>query len=528
MNQFLVEKLMSKSLKIFLVTGGIILFLLYLINSSLVWLVIPFIIIAWIWYYDLHQTHHSLWRNFPVLGRFRWVLEELRPPIRQYFVESDIDGVPFDRQTRGLVYRRSKKILSTIPFGTRQDLYKVGYEWIGHSLKAKKAIELEQNPRVIIGGDLCSKPYKSSLLNISAMSFGALSANAVLALGHGAKIGGFAINTGEGGISNYHLETSADMIWQIGTAYFGCRDSVGNFDSLKFKDKATLENVKMIEIKLSQGAKPGHGGILPAEKNTPEIAEVRGVQAYTQVDSPPIHSAFSSMSELMEFIQKLRLLSGGKPVGFKLSIGKKEEFIEICRAMIDTRIRPDFITVDGSEGGTGAAPLEYTNSIGMPLREALVFVVDTLNGFDLKKDIKIIASGKITNGMDIAKVLAIGADLCASARGMMFSLGCIQALQCHKNSCPTGIATQNKNLMNGLDITQKKQRVANFHHGTIESFVDILASTGMQSPQELNRTHIFCRISQTQYKRYDELFVPLEKGVLLEESYPVEYQHYMK
>lgn len=506
---------MSKYFKKFIIFGLITLISLGLIKSAFLWLIVPFVVIVFIWMYDTRQTRHSLWHNFPVIGRFRWMLEELRPPIRQYFIESDIDGVPFNRQTRGLVYRRSKNMINTIPFGTKEDVYKTGYEWIGHSLKAKKAIELEQDPRVLIGGETCTQPYSSSILNTSAMSFGALSANAILALGNGAKIGGFAFNTGEGGISIYHLQTGADLIWQIGTAYFGCRDKEGKFDKEEFRKKAQLENVKMIEIKLSQGAKPGHGGILPAEKNTPEIAEVRGVKPHTQVDSPPIHSAFSSMIEMMEFIQSLREASGGKPIGFKLSIGKKEEFVEICQAMIESGIKPDFITVDGSEGGTGAAPIEYTNSIGMPLREALVFVIDTLNGFDLKEQIRVVASGKIINGMDMTKVFAIGADLCASARGMMFSLGCIQALQCHKNSCPTGIATQDKNLMNGLNVSDKKQRVANFHQRTVESFVEILASTGMASSRELTRGDIYYRVSQTEYKSYKELFPPVKKGSLL-------------
>ena len=510
---------MSQSLKKFLIVGGVVILFLGLIEGAFFWFFLPFLVLAYIWYYDLQQTKHSLWRNYPVIGRFRWVLEELRPPIRQYFIESDIDGVPFTRQARGLVYRRSKNMMSTIPFGTKEDVYRAGYEWIGHSLKAKKPQELHQDPRVLIGEATCKQPYASSLFNISAMSFGALSANAVLALGGGAKIGGFALNTGEGGISHYHLESGADLIWQIGTAYFGCRDKEGSFDIGIFKQKAILDNVKMIEIKLSQGAKPGHGGILPADKNTEEISKVRGVKPFTQVDSPPIHSAFASPKEMMEFIKLLRESSDGKPVGFKLSVGRQEEFIELCKAMVETNITPDFITVDGGEGGTGAAPLEYTNSIGMPLREALVFVVDVLNGFDLKKNIKVIASGKMTNGMDIAKALAVGADLCASARGMMFSLGCIQALQCHKNSCPTGIATQDKRLMKGLVVSDKKQRVANYHKGTIESFIEILAATGMDSPEQLDRTDVFYRVDQTTYKRYDELFIPMKEGALLNKPY---------
>ena len=500
-------------LKITLITLGVI-GLLSIVNISFLWLVPIVIFIFTVWLYDTKQSSHSLWRNFPVIGRFRWVLEELRPPIRQYFIESDIDGVPFNRQTRGLVYRRAKNIVSTIPFGTREDVYRAGYEWIGHLLNAKDSKTLNQNPRVMIGTKDCLKPYSASILNISAMSFGALSSNAILSLGYGAKIGDFAHNTGEGGLSKYHLETGADLIWQIGTAYFGCRTTDGKFDAEKFKTKASHKSIKMIEIKLSQGAKPGHGGILPSHKNTPEIAEVRGVEPFTQVDSPPTHSAFSNPKEMMQFIQTLRDLSGGKPIGFKLTIGIKEEFIQLCKSMVETGIKPDFIVVDGAEGGTGAAPLEYTNYVGMPLREALVFVVDILNGFDLKDEIKVIASGRVVNGMDIVKTLAIGADLCYSARGMMFSLGCIQALQCHKNTCPTGIATQNKYLEDGLVVSDKKQRVANFHNNTVKSFVEIIASAGLEKPKELNRTHIFYRVNQTEYKRYDELFKPISRGSL--------------
>ena len=501
----------KKLLKFLLITLTIII-LISIFNASFLWLLLLEAIIIVIWMYDIKQTSHSLWRNYPIIGRFRWLLEELRPPIRQYFVESDIDGVPFNRQTRGLVYRRSKNMVNTIPFGTKEDVYRAGYEWIGHSLNAKDSTKLEQSPRVMIGGKDCMKPYNASILNISAMSFGALSSNAILSLGYGAKIGGFAHNTGEGGLSKYHLETGADLIWQIGTGYFGCRTDKGTFDPHKFKENALKDNVKMIEIKLSQGAKPGHGGILPAHKNTQEIADVRGVEPFTQVDSPPTHSAFNDSCEMMKFIKTLRELSSSKPIGFKLAIGIKEEFEEVCKSMIKTGIKPDFIVVDGSEGGTGAAPLEYTNYVGMPLREALVFVVDTLNGFDLKDDIRVIASGKVVNGMDIVKTLAVGADLCYSARGMMFSLGCIQALQCHKNKCPTGIATQDKQLAKGLVVNDKKMRVANFHNNTLKSFVEIIASAGLEKPEELERKHIFYRINQTDYKRYDELFEPVSIG----------------
>ena len=518
---------MPKLFKNFIIFGSLIVIILLILDWSFLWLAFVYLAIVAIGIYDTKQIKHSLWRNYPVLGRMRWLLEELRPPIRQYFIESDIDGVPINRQLRTVVYRRSKKLASTIPFGTKMDVYKAGYEWIGHSLNALTAHDLEQSPRVMIGGKNCKKPYSASILNISAMSFGALSANAILSLGHGAKIGNFALNTGEGGLSRYHLASNGDLIWQVGTGYFGCRTEDGKFDEEKFAKKSKHENVKMIELKLSQGAKPGHGGILPANKNTPEIAEDRDVKANTRVDSPPTHSSFSTPEGLLKFIKKLRDLSDGKPVGFKLCIGRKEEFIDICKAMVELDIKPDFISVDGGEGGTGAAPLEYTNSVGMPLREGLVFVVDTLIGFDLKDDIKIIASGKILNGMHIAKAFALGADLCASARGMMLSLGCIQALQCHKNTCPTGVATQDPSLSKGLVVEDKKQRVANFQEVTLQSFVEILASAGLDEPSKLDRTHIFRRLNQTSYKRYDELFTPMKKGDLLNEPYPQDYERFM-
>jgi glutamate synthase domain-containing protein 2 len=518
---------MPKLFKNFLVFGAIIVIILSIINISFLYLVILYLVLAFVGFYDIKQTKHSLWRNFPIVGRMRWVLEELRPPIRQYFIESDIDGVPINRQLRSMVYRRSKKQVSTIPFGTKVDVYKAGYEWVGHSLGALNAHDLEQNPRIIIGSKACKQPYASSVLNISAMSFGSLSANAVLSLGHGAKIGAFALNTGEGGLSRYHLNTNCDLIWQIGTGYFGCRNEDGTFSPEKFEKKSRYENVKMIEIKLSQGAKPGHGGILPANKNTAEIAEVRGVEVNTRVDSPPTHSSFNSVEGLLKFVQKLRELSDGKPIGFKLCIGRKEEFIDLCKAMIALDIKPDFITVDGGEGGTGAAPLEYTNSVGMPLREALVFVVDSLVGFGLKDEIKVVASGKVLNGMHILKALSLGADLCASARGMMLSLGCIQALLCHKNTCPTGVATQNQSLVKGLVVEDKKQRVANFHSGTVESFIEILGSIGLDDLNKLNRTHVFRRLDQTSYKRYDELYAPMQNGDLLQEPYPKDFERFM-
>lgn len=504
-----------------------IIILLSLYYQGFIWLLIPFIFLVSLGLYDMYQTQHTLRRNFPLIGRARWILEAMRPPIRQYFIESDIDGVPISRMLRGLVYRRSKKEVNTLPFGTKMDTYEPGYEWIGHSLKALDIKNLPQDFRVHIGSSQCSQPYDSSLLNISAMSFGALSQNAILALGYGAKIGHFAHNTGEGGLSHYHLQTGADLIWQIGTGYFSCRDEEGNFSPEIFAEKAVFSQVKMIEIKLSQGAKPGHGGILPADKNSEEIAKIRGLEPHTRVDSPPTHSTFSTPVELLDFIQQLRNLSNGKPIGFKLAIGQKNEFIAICKAMVKREIYPDFITVDGGEGGTGAAPLEHTNSVGMPLREALAFVSDTLIGFDLKKEIKIIASGKMITGMDIIKALALGADLCASARSFMLSLGCIQALQCHKNNCPTGVATQDPILGRGLVVTDKKQRVANYHSETLHSFRELLASAGLNDPDMLSRTHIYQRVDRTEYHRYDEFFPPLREGELLSPPYPANMERYI-
>ncbi len=478
--------------------------------------------------YDMLQTRHTVWRNFPVIGRGRQVMEMLRPPLRQYFVESDIEGAPVSRMFRSVVYQRAKLELDTVPFGTRVDVYRIGYEWMDHSLNAIDKKEMKNDLRITVGGPRCDKPYNASIFNISAMSFGALSKNAVLALNGGAGAGGFAHNTGEGGISPYHLEKGGDLIWQIGTAYFGCRTKDGNFSDELFSEKAMLENVKMIEIKLSQGAKPGHGGILPAVKNTPEIAEIRGVKPYLQIDSPARHSSFSTPIEMMLFIQKLRQLSGGKPVGFKLCLGRRSEFIAICKAIVETDIKPDFITIDGGEGGTGAAPVEYTNSVGMPLRDSLAYIHDCLTGFDLKKDIKLIVSGKIFSGFQLIKNLALGADMCNSARGMMLALGCIQALECNLNRCPTGIATQNPSLTKGLVVADKEKRVANFHQETIKSVVQLLAASGVDRVEKLNRSHIHRRVSATETRRYDEIFPYVPAGALLQSPYPERFEQEMQ
>lgn len=492
-----------------------IIFLLSIFWASILWLFLvvgPLIIMG---YSDLFQRKHAIKRNFPLIGQFRYLLEKVRPEIMQYFVETDTEGRPINRIFRSIVYQRAKKENDTSPFGTQMDVYEVGYEWMNHSIYANEITELNIEPRVIIGGPDCTKPYSASLFNISAMSYGALSANAILALNKGAKLGGFAHNTGEGGISSYHLENGGDLIWQIGTGYFGCRNVKGNFDDEKFKENASLENVKMIELKISQGAKPGHGGILPASKNTLEIADIRGVIAFSDVISPPCHTAFSNPIELLHFIRKLRRLSDGKPIGFKLCIGKKNEFIDICEAMIKTDIKPDFITIDGGEGGTGAAPIEFSNSIGMPLRDGLAFAHDTLAEYELKKDIKLIAAGKIFTGFHMVKTIALGADICNSARGMMLALGCIQALKCNTNKCPVGVATQNRSLMNGLDPSDKSLRVYNYHKSTIHIFLELLASAGINTPEELTRKHINRRVSMNQVMTYQEIYPQIKTKELL-------------
>jgi len=478
------------------------------------WFMIFFGPLILIGYIDIFQPYHAIRRNYPVIGHGRFLLEKLRPEIMQYFVETDTEGTPINRMFRSLVYQRAKKVNDTTPFGTQMDVYRVGYEFMDHSMYAKHFDTKAPLPRVKIGGPDCKQPYEASLLNISAMSFGSLSRNAIMALNKGAKMGGFAHNTGEGGLSPYHLKYGGDIIWQIGTAYFGCRKPDGNFCPDTFKKKAVLPQVKMIEIKLSQGAKPGHGGVLPASKNTKEIAAIRHVEPHTTVLSPPTHAEFSSPKGLLEFVKKLRDLSGAKSVGFKLCIGKKQEFIDICKAMLETNIKPDFITVDGGEGGTGAAPVEFSNSLGMPLREGLAFVKDTLEGFDLKKGIKIIASGKIFSGFHMARTMALGADLCNSARAMMLSIGCIQARECNTNTCPVGVATQNKSLMKGLVVEDKAPRVAHFQHATVESFLELVAAAGLDSHEQLDRRHINRRVDMNHIVSYIDIYKEVKTGSL--------------
>ena len=410
---------------------------------------------------DYFQQKHTIRRLYPVVGRFRYLFESIRKEIQQYFVESDTNGMPVSREFRSLVYQRAKGDRDTRPFGTVFDVNQDGYEWLNHSLAPKEVIN--HDPRIRFGGPECTQPYEASPLNISAMSFGSLSKNAIMALNKGAKAGGFAHNTGEGGLSPYHLKYGGDIIWQIGTGYFGCRDEQGKIDKGLFEEKATLPVVKMIEVKLSQGAKPGHGGILPAVKLTEEIARIRHVPMGKDVISPAAHSAFSTPTGLLEFIRELRRLSGGKPVGFKLCIGKPEEFLGICKAMLESGITPDFITVDGGEGGTGAAPTEMTNSVGTPLRDALIFVNRALIGIGLRDKVRVIASGKVFSAFHLLRVVALGADTANSARGMMFSLGCIQSRSCNTDHCPTGIATQNPSRNKALVVEDKGRRVAIFY-----------------------------------------------------------------
>ncbi|MFT2089999.1 FMN-binding glutamate synthase family protein [Paraglaciecola sp. 2405UD69-4] len=502
--------------------------LLSFIWPGLLWLCLILLPVTATGIYDMYQTKHALWRTFPVVGRGRWVMEFLRPFVRQYFFESETDGVPINRMFRSVIYQRAKGQKDTVPYGTKLDTRQVGYEWIGHSMAAIHLDPHALYPRVKIGGPDCKKPYQASIFNVSAMSFGSLSGNAIQALNKGAKLGGFYHNTGEGSVSPYHLQHGGDLVWQIGTGYFGCRDEKGKFSEELFAKTATKDNVKMIEIKLSQGAKPGHGGILPADKNTIEIAQIRTVKPGTRVDSPPAHKAFKTPLGMMLFIQKLRDLSGGKPVGFKLAVGRKSEFVAICKAMVETNIKPDFITVDGGEGGTGAAPLEYSNSVGMPLIEALVFIRDVLVGFNLKKDIKIIASGKVFTGFHLVRNLALGADVCNSARGMMVALGCVQSLVCNSNECPTGIATQDPTLEAGLVVGDKASRIARYQKETVKACMDLIASAGLRDPSQINRTHIHRRVSQTEIKRYDEIYPELTDGELLTSEYPVRFAHEMK
>ncbi|MFT3748345.1 MAG: FMN-binding glutamate synthase family protein [Agriterribacter sp.] len=505
---------------------AIVLTVILSFTASMWWLVaLAFVLlVTGMGVHDMNQKKHSIMRTYPVLGRMRYWMEELRPKMYQYFVESDIDGRPINRIDRSTIYQRAKKQTDTMPFGTQLNVYEEGYEWMSHSIAPKDFNTLDHNPRVLIGNKDCAQPYSASIFNVSAMSFGSLSSNAIEALNAGAKIGGFAHNTGEGGLSPYHLKPGGDIIWQIGTGYFGCRDEQGNFSAEVFKKTVDRPQIKMVELKLSQGAKPGHGGILPAKKNTPEIAAIRHVAPYTTIFSPPYHSAFHHPKGLIQFIQELRTLSGGRPTGFKLCIGKKSEFIGICKAMVELDIYPDFITVDGGEGGTGAAPQEFSNYVGAPLMDGLAFVHNMLVGFGIRHHITIIASGKILSGFHLLRAVALGADACNSARAMMMALGCIQALQCNTNKCPTGVATQDPELTVGLVVEDKKQRVANYHEDTIKTFLELTAAAGLDNYKQLNRSHIYRRVFMNEMRTFEDIYPSLKPGCFVNGEVPEKYK----
>lgn len=473
-------------------------------NPWLWWLLVLLVPLNVILIQNLVQSKHAILRNYPLLGYLRYFFESIRPEMRQYFFESDLDGKPFSRRQRSIVYQRAKNVKQTVPFGMQSNSQEIGYEWIAHAMFPAH-IKLE-DLRVNVGSSRCKQPYNASILNISAMSYGSLSKTAVMALNGGARLNNFAHNTGEGGISPFHLEENGDLIWQIGTGYFGCRNKDGNFDEKLFQEQVAHPNIKMVEIKLSQGAKPGHGGILPAAKNTPEIAAIRKVEPYTTVASPPSHSAFSDQFTLLLFIEKLRVLSDGKPIGIKLCLGNKEEFEQLCQEMKHNNLFPDFIAIDGAEGGTGAAPLEFTDSLGMPLNDALSFVHSRLQYYGLRKEIKLIAAGKIITGIDIIKAVSLGADMCYSARGFMFSLGCIQALQCDSGKCPVGIATQEKSLYKGLDVSDKKVRVANFHRNTIKATVEVMEACGFASLKDISPDKVFRRVEQGRNQSFAQIY----------------------
>ncbi len=481
------------------------------------WPMLLFGVLSLVGVRDLTQTRHAVRRNYPVLAHFRYMLESIGPEIRQYFIEADNDERPFSRQQRAIVYQRAKNVLDKRPFGTQMDVYSDDYEWINHSLAP--TAPPSHDFRISIGEGR-AQPYSASVFNISAMSFGALSANAILALNEGARLGGFYHDTGEGSISRYHRERGGDLVWEIGSGYFGCRDAEGRFSEEKFIANACTPQVKMIELKLSQGAKPGHGGVLPGAKVSPEIAAARGVLIGEDCISPARHSAFATPIELLQFIDRLRTLSGGKPTGFKLAIGHPWEWFALARAMHETRIVPDFIVVDGGEGGTGAAPLEFTDHVGAPLREALMLVHNTLVGLDLRQQVRIGAAGKVVTAFDIARTLALGADWCNAARGYMFALGCIQSQSCHTDHCPTGVATQDARRQRALVPEDKARRVFHFHDNTLKALRELLGAAGLDHPDELGPEHIIRRISSTEVRSLATLHQFVAPGALLDGDMP--------
>lgn len=464
---------------------------------------------------DLRQTSRAVLRNYPVMGHLRYLLEFIRPEIRQYFIEGDGEAAPFSRQQRSLVYQRAKGEPDKRPFGTQMDVGQAGYEWINHSLAPTTLASHDFRIVIGAGGSSCTQPYSASVFNISAMSFGALSANAVLALNAGAKLGHFAHDTGEGSISRYHREPGGDLIWEIGSGYFGCRTPDGRFDPEAFQRNAREPQVRMIELKLSQGAKPGHGGVLPGPKVTPEIAEARGVMVGQDCVSPASHTAFHTPMEMMRFIERLRQLSGGKPVGFKLCIGHPWEWFALAKAMQETGLWPDFIVVDGAEGGTGAAPLEFTDHVGAPLQEGLLLVHNTLVGLNQRHRVKIGCAGKVISAFDIARMMALGADWCNSARGFMFALGCIQAQSCHTGHCPTGVTSQDPMRQRALVVPDKTQRVFRYHQNTLHALKELVQAAGLTHPNEISPDHIVRRLSGYEVRRLSNLLVYLAPGEIL-------------
>jgi glutamate synthase domain-containing protein 2 len=490
--------------------------LVLVITRSGLPLVLVFMLLTALGFRDRLQTRHSVLRNYPVIGHLRFLLEFIRPEMRQYFIEGDNEAAPFSRQQRSLVYQRAKGEPDKRPFGTQKDVGAMGYEWINHSLQP--TVIASHDFRVVVGGGpgtSCTQPYSASIFNISAMSFGALSANAVLALNAGAKRGNFAHDTGEGSISRHHRTHGGDLIWEIGSGYFGCRRPDGGFDEERFVQNARDPQVKMIELKLSQGAKPGHGGVLPGPKVTPEIAEARGVLPWVDCVSPASHSAFATPIEMMQFIERLRGLSGGKPVGFKLCIGHPWEWFAICKAMLATGITPDFIVVDGAEGGTGAAPLEFTDHVGAPLQEGLLLVHNTLVGLNLRERVKIGCAGKVVSAFDIARMMALGADWCNAARGFMFALGCIQAQACHTGHCPTGVTTQDAERQRALVVPTKADRVYNFHQQTLMALRELVQAAGLPHPNRITALHIVRRNSEAGVKLLANLLPFVQPGSLL-------------
>ncbi len=477
--------------------------------------------------WDLLQRRHNLLRNYPIVGHLRYLIEDTGAELRQYIVESNTEGKPFNRDQRSLMYQRAKGVSDKKPFGTEQPVYAEGYAWLAHSMAPKPVVKHPDEAfRVTIGGDACDRPYSASIYNVSAMSFGSLSGNAIRAMNKGAALGNFAHNTGEGGVSRHHREFGGDLIWQIGTGYFGCRADDGGFDPDMFAEQARDKQIKMIELKLSQGAKPGHGGILPGVKVTREIAAARKVDPGVDCISPPYHRVFSTPVGLLEFTARLRELAGGKPVGIKLCVGRPDELFGVCKAMLETGLRPDFISVDGGEGGTGAAPIEFSDHIGVPVKEGLVLVHNALVGTNLRESIRIVAAGKLISGFDIAAAMALGADLCNAARSFMFAVGCIQAQSCHTNACPVGVATQKRRLERALVVEDKAQRVYNFHRRTVESLAEVVAAVGLEHPRELSPRHVFERTSPTEIHSFEHLYSFYEPGQLLDGRAGGELQPY--